>query len=134
MPPPAPEVGSAYGSTPIRTIGFSTGGISLLVPTGCFLTHGIHGKGTRVESENAGTDCAGPGFLGGGFANWRIDFQYFDTNNHMYENNVGPINYEMTFNNFRSINHARTMQPGRSCAVFFSNGQELARQCHNILK
>jgi hypothetical protein len=132
---PAPAHASATGSTPISSFSYSIGGVTIAIPNGCFFTHRISGDGQRIDAENAGTDCVGPGFWSAGFCNWRINFEYFNTDNQWYGTNQGDLNSACNFSTFRTDTRSHRLPgPGRACAVFMVNGAERARQCHSILR
>src|SRR6266849_1006845 len=71
-----PAYADAVGSTPVGAFEYSTNGLKIGIPEGSFFTHVIRGKGLTITDENAGVDSIGPGLIGNGFCNWRIDFQY----------------------------------------------------------
>lgn len=133
--PAAPAHASAIGTTPIATFRYTVSGVTINVPTGCFLTHRISGAGQRIDAENAGVDCAGPGLWWGGFCNWRINFEYFNSDNQWYGTNQGGLNSSCDYYTFRTDTRShRLAGPGRACAVFIVNATERARQCHSILR
>ncbi|MFI7305518.1 hypothetical protein ACIBM8_20085 [Micromonospora aurantiaca] len=130
----APAQASAYGVSPIGSFQYSWEGVTIKVPTGCLLSHTVKGDGTRVDSENVGTDCVGPGYWWGGFCNYQFSFERYDANGKYYTATRFPVVNKCGYNLFQSLNQGAILKPGRSCAVLRVNGVERARQCHNILK
>jgi len=125
----------AVGTVPIGGFEYTWEGAKFTVPTGAFLTHAIFGEGRRVTRENAGVDSIGPALYNGGFCNWRIDFQYQDTNGKVYGTDRGPTENRCNHYTFREIRGDRSLSSyGKACALFYVSGAERARQCHFIVK
>jgi hypothetical protein len=125
----------AVGSTPIGAFDYTFQGAKLSIPTGSFFTHMIRGSGLTITDESAGVDGIGPGLVGGGFCNWRIDFQYEDDSGKVYSIDRGPLSNTCDHYTFRDlpVTHALPSY-GKACALFYVNGVERARQCHFIVK
>ncbi|RII13342.1 hypothetical protein DSC45_23620 [Streptomyces sp. YIM 130001] len=79
---------SATGSTVIGSFNYTWNGVSVKIPTGCFFTHTVKGKGKKITNQFAGADCAGVGAFTK-FCNWRIDFAYAGTNGKTYKTSKG---------------------------------------------
>lgn len=124
---------SAFGAQPIGTFVYSDHGVTITVPTGCFLQHWIHGAGKNISYEEGGTDCAGPGYWFGGFCNWRMEFQYEDLNGHVYAGRSDGLHSECTYDATMTFGQDKLPVPGKACATFFVANKQRARQCHNIL-
>jgi hypothetical protein len=125
---------SAFGSVPVATFTYEFNGIKIKIPTGCFLSHYIQGKRTRVEKQNAGVDCAGPGALGPGFCNWRIDFIFYDLKGKHYLTHKGLQQLGCSTSLFWKNPKENWSIPhyGRACATLTVHTKERVRQCHAI--
>jgi hypothetical protein len=130
----SPAYADAYGIVPVRTFDYTFGGVKVVVPTGFFFQHSIHGKDRTITSEQGDIVAMGPAAAGSPFCNWRIDFQYLDTDGTVYQTDRGPISntcgkYEIN----RLVSSVRTLPSyGKACAIFYVSGTERARQCHYI--
>lgn len=131
----SPAYADAVGSTPVGAFEYSSQGLKISIPEGSFFTHVIRGKGLNIADENAGVDSIGPGLIGNGFCNWRIDFQYEDDGGKLYRTDRGPMSNTCAHYTFRDVRGARTLPSyGKACAIFYVNGNERARQCHYIVQ
>lgn len=130
-----PAHADAVGTEPVGSFDYTFHGASIKIPTGSFLTHYIGGSDRTITMERAGVDGIGPGLVGDGFCNWRIDFQYEDDSSKVYNVDRGPVSNTCDKYTFREVATRRTLPSyGRACALFFVNGTERARQCHFIVK
>ncbi|WP_254812141.1 hypothetical protein [Streptomyces cavourensis] len=133
FPPVMPR--SAYGTKALGGFSYSAGGLTIKVPSGCFLTHGITGKGLKIDSQRAGVDCAGPAALAAKFCNSRIEFHYADTNNKTYRIDKGPLVSSCKTGTVPMVSKgAKTVKAGKACAQLWINGTRKAVQCHYITK
>ncbi|GAB3968074.1 hypothetical protein [Streptomyces sparsus] len=132
--PQATAYSGAAGSSAVDSFTYEFNGLTLTVPTGCFLTHVVKGSGKRVTSQLAGVDCVGPAAFSQ-FCNWRIDFSYADTNNRTYKTSRGKT-HTACANKYptRRIGSQKLARYGKACAKFFISGTLRATQCHYITK
>ncbi|WP_055698491.1 hypothetical protein [Streptomyces silaceus] len=133
---PDGAVRSATGSTALGVFTYSHGGVTIKVPSGCFLTHSVKGSGKKVSSQLAGVDCVGPAALGSRFCNARLEFHYADTAGKTYKIKRGPLRtkcYTGTFPTYKIGAHTLPKY-GKACAQLFINGSRKAVQCHFITK
>ncbi|MBI4944138.1 MAG: hypothetical protein HY830_25640 [Actinobacteria bacterium] len=113
---------------------YSFKGVNICVPT-TILVHVITGNGKKITNQEAEVqDVLGGGTAGGRFCNWRIDWKYCDTNGTNYLTSTGSTHTTCdTFNVGRGSSADRTLASyGRACAVFYVNGTQRGKQCHNI--
>ncbi|MEU0359831.1 hypothetical protein [Streptomyces cyaneofuscatus] len=126
---------SAGGSTPVDSFSYEAGGISISVPTGCFLNHYIEGSGKRITAQRAGVDCGGPAALLAKFCNTRIEYHYANTSNKTYKVVKGPLNTSCKTGQVpmwsRDTDHTLAHY-GKACAQLFVNGKRRSVQCHYI--
>ncbi|MBB1255732.1 hypothetical protein [Streptomyces alkaliterrae] len=127
---------SAAGSSAIGVFSYSHGGLTIKVPSGCFLTHSIKGSGKKVDRQIAGVDCVGPAALGARFCNTRLEFHYADTSGKTYKIKRGPLNNKCTTGTVPTYKIGAHTLPkyGKACAQLFVNGKRTAVQCHFITK
>jgi hypothetical protein len=131
----SPAYADAVGSTPVGGFDYTFQGIKVSIPAGSFFTHVIRGSGLTITDESAGVDSIGPGLVGGGFCNWRIDFQYEDDAGKIYRTDRGPTSNSCDHYTFRDLPATHVLPSyGKACALFYVNGAERARQCHFIVK
>ncbi|MER5720143.1 hypothetical protein [Streptomyces sp. NPDC002132] len=124
----------ATGTTAIGSFDYDLHGAGIKVPTGCFLTHSVHGSGKRITGQLAGVDCVGIAATFARFCNWRIDFTYADLSNRTYKTSRGKTHAECKGDPLRR-NAAQTLpKHGKACARFYVNGEQRAAQCHFITK
>ena len=131
------SIQSAFGSTPIGGFNYSFKGITISVPTGCFLSHNIEGSGLNVKSANGGVDCIGiAGTMTSLFCNWEIKWRYKDTTGTQYRlKSTGLYSNCMNQSGVKKEpNTPFTAKPGTACAEFWVNGVRRASQCHSITK
>ena len=126
---------SAIGTSPLGTFSYSIGGTSITVPTGCFVTHKVEGKGARVDGQFAGVDCAGlmairPNL----FCNTRFDFVYRDEHGNEYRRYKSPTDYscKSQLGLVHNEDAPFTARYGSTCAEFYVNGSMRGSQCHSI--
>lgn len=137
--PSRSEVGtkSAAGSTAIDSFSYEVGGVSIKVPTGCFLTHVVKGSGRKITNQITGVDCVGPTALLSRFCNTRLEFHYADTSGKTYKVKRGPLNTTCkvgTVPTFKVGKDQTLPKFGKACAQLFVNGKRRAVQCHFITK
>ncbi|MGH4033501.1 hypothetical protein ACQB60_31725 [Actinomycetota bacterium Odt1-20B] len=127
---------SATGSAALGVFSYSHGGVTIKVPSGCFLTHAIKGSGKKVNSQIAGIDCVGVAALGSRFCNSRLEFHYADTSGKTYQIKRGPLRKTCHTGSFPTYKLGAHTIPkhGKACAQFFVNGKRKAVQCHFITK
>ncbi|MBX7469106.1 hypothetical protein ACWC9H_12355 [Streptomyces sp. NPDC001251] len=131
---PSPAYATAIGTTPVATFDYQVGGVTMKVPTGCMFTHIIRGGGRSITYQNAGVDCGFVGALHSGFCNWRIDFNYADTNNRTYRTSRGRTHNECKIDPMRNNSPQKLPRYGKACASLHVNGVRRATQCHHITK
>ncbi|MCK8678446.1 hypothetical protein [Streptomyces lichenis] len=133
--PEGPRTRSAYGSSPIETFQYQVGGLTISIPTGCALTHGISDDGRRITNQIAGVDCLGPSALLAKFCNTRLEFHYANTAGKTYRIVRGPLNTTCrtgTVNTYKIGMDHTLPHYGKACAQMFVNGKRRAVTCHFI--
>lgn len=133
---PGPVTQSAAGASWMNPFCFSFGGQNICVPT-TMLVHVITGNGRTITNQEAEIqDSVGGGTAGGQFCNWRFDWKYYDTNGRNYLTSLGTTHHSCNEAGVgRGTSADRTLAYyGRACAVFYVNGTERGRQCHNITR
>jgi len=130
-----PASASAWGTTPIHTFKYTVKGVTITVPTGCFLTHYINGKGRQVNYANVGTDCAGPGYWWGGFCNYQFIYEFRNLSGFTYGSKYSPVYSSCKYNTYHHFDFSESglFEVGKACVVFVVGGVRRATQCHNIL-
>ncbi len=104
---------------------------------GATLGHYVAGSGKVITYQSAVVeDNWGGGTAGGNFCNWRIDWEYRDTNGAVYFTDWGPMHYTcegLYYTIGRSDPKYRVVgKYGAVCAVLNTNGARVAAQCHFI--
>jgi hypothetical protein len=136
IPTAATSQASAVGYQVFGAQCATLAGKTLCFP-GATLGHSITGSGKTITHQSASVDDNyGGGTAGGNFCNWRIDWEYRDTNNKVYYTDYGPMHYKcesLYYPIGRDDGTRRVVgQYGAACAVFWANGRRLATQCHHI--
>jgi hypothetical protein len=134
--PSGPSAQTAIGYAGIGSFCYSFGGRNICAPRAT-LGHFIQGDGRRISRQEASVDdFIGAGTAGGWYCNWRIAWQYYDTNNRLYQTVPGPLHTTCDGDTGpigRADRSGRTLPHfGRACAQFLVNGVQRGRQCHNI--
>jgi hypothetical protein len=93
----------------------------------CVLEHGIVGP-DGVSSTAEYAEAEG---LPATLCNTRIDFEYRNTDDRVYRTLPGPEVDGCSARVGRSV-AAQRWEAGRACAVLYSNGHVIARQCHHV--
>jgi hypothetical protein len=128
---------NAAGYQPFGSACTTIAGVRICWPGGV-LGHTIIGSGRKMTDEQSSVeDLLGAGVVGGVYCNWRIDFNYYDTGNHLYRSRPGTQHSACTAISDPIIGQRQagdiTLQhDGKACAQFGANGRVYAKQCHNI--
>lgn len=131
---------TAIGFQPLGSIQYSWQGVTVEVPTGCFLGHTIKGDGRKLAQEWTSWDCSPPAssFLAvnPNMCNPRYDFIYKDMNGKIYSRLSSGNRYlgcwGATGPTFTAPNNRTLPKYGSACAALYLNGQYKGQQCHNI--
>ena len=127
---------SAFGCEPFGGFCVEVGGKKVCYP-GATLCHTVRGNGKTITYQDASVDDNfGGGTAGGNFCNWRIDWEYRDTNGKVYFTDAGPMHYKCEGSAYpigRVDKKRRVVgKYGSVCAVFHASGGRRAAQCHFI--
>lgn len=129
---------SAIGSAAIGQFKYTFGGVTIDVPSGCFLTHVMKGKGRNIKDQYAGVDCFGLAALHNSrFCNYRFDF-VLRKDGKNYKRFTGKTHDTSCKTQLRTYTNPKVpyvaKHPGQGCAIFYVNGKKRAEQCHGITK
>ncbi len=117
---------SAKGIEPFRVGEIPTPWGSYPVPSG-ELDHGITGKGLYIESEKAGFSSMPP------LCNYKVAYSHRKLDGVEYERwESGLVSDCHSNHKLPGVEWRRDGQPGKACAILYADGEEIARQCHNI--
>ncbi|MGQ0480702.1 MAG: hypothetical protein ACT4O0_06705 [Pseudonocardia sp.] len=95
----------------------------------CVFEHQIVGKGVELSEQVAEVEGLPPSLCLP-----RIDFQYSDIKGRVYRTSDGgdPLSACAAIATRRVTLGPESLLPGKACAILYSSGHELTRQCHWI--
>jgi len=121
---------SGFATSPVGTFQYSYGGVTINVPTGCFLNMSVFGTGLHLDSTEANVDCIGPAAIVPLFCNWRGVYKFYNASNVLYASQTKPLHTGCGLASY-PIEDAtpRTMQTGSICLEFLVGGVKRATTC-----
>ena len=139
-----PSEASAWGgnratwhwkSAPISSFGYSYGGISIAIPTGCFLSIAMkyNEKTAGVQKLNAGTDCIGvlaahPWW----FCNSKMSFTFYDTQGRKYYKWTSRVNTRCRTSLLVTVPQSVAGRYGKMCVRLYVDGDMRKKSCKSI--
>jgi hypothetical protein len=124
-----------FASTPIDSFSYSVGGVTIKVPTGCFLTVAIKywERNAGVETTRAGTDCYGLAAANPAwFCNRRMTFSFYDADGKRYHRYRSGVDNDCRSSTLYEIPGSVRGRFGKMCARFYTQGDRRAMTCTPI--